>query len=438
MTRLECGNAQCKKSRRISNGENIIGCGSCKNAFHIECTQVESKAEMLKIFGNKNDKERVKFYCDFCSNITDVLYNNNSEMDEKMQKVLTSIKKMEDQLNETNKMIDELRNVSPTMQSMYGKMKNLPNKVDIDTVILNTNLTSSKITTVENSMIEVKNAMGNIDKNVAKISTDSEGFEIVSHKKKRKMQKPVVVLKPNDSKKRNDIKKSMIEKIKTNEIKVTNTINAANEKMIVVCENEVEQEKLEELVKKRMEDVCTVSAPEKKNPRLKILNAEIWDQNEPENELIEKIIKNDNLIIREAELLKVIGHEKVKRNGRIIDGKYNITIELDPVARNLIMTEGKIRFQFNNLRVVDGISVGKCSKCFSYNHVSKNCPAVGKMCYRCGENHLIKECKSPEIICINCKKANEHGNKFDINHSVNDKLCPCYNRMYNIISRKFK
>ncbi len=63
------------------------------------------------------------------------------------------------------------------------------------------------------------------------------------------------------------------------------------------------------------------------------------------------------------------------------------------------------------------------------------------MCVNCGEEHKTENCQTPDHInCVNCKRYNERVkaplSRTNIKHKANDKCCPSYQRVNNIIKSK--
>jgi hypothetical protein len=67
----------------------------------------------------------------------------------------------------------------------------------------------------------------------------------------------------------------MIKDYATNETHVTRIISAKN-KLIAVCENEVEQKKFANHVALKFSELCEVELPDRENRRIKALKIEIW------------------------------------------------------------------------------------------------------------------------------------------------------------------
>ena len=223
---------------------------------------------------------------------------------------------------------------------------------------------------------------------------------------------------------------------------MTKIITTGKNKIVAVCDNEDDQKKFADVAKKKFSKLCNVETPDRKNRRIKAMNIEIWTKYEEMSaEEIEKRIKEANVSLAQAKYCKVLSFKKAKFNGQESDSRINVFIEVDEVTYELLITRGKITYMYQEIRIVDGFTVGRCFNCLSFDHPKKDCKVEAKTCFNCGEDHLRKDCKENEPVCINCVRANREiksGKKLDTKHSVSDHDCPCYVRKYNFLVSKIK
>lgn len=237
--------------------------------------------------------------------------------------------------------------------------------------------------------------------------------------------------------KRSDVTKLFKSKgINPSEYGIENTINAANNGLVVMCENEDKQKKLADAIKEKMGDNVSANCPELKLPRLKMLNVEL-NENETEAEYLKNALKELNEPLAVAKSFDILRVEKMKRNGTIIKDKYNIVISADPKTYNWCMTDGRLKHYMKLYRVVDGLHVSRCYKCASYTHKANDCKKK-LICFRCGnENHQARDCTEETSKCMNCIEQNRHHKSevFNTNHSVLSSECPQYQRAIAQIKR---
>ena len=422
-----CGNEKCRKNKVIGDDEDYVKCENCHGFYHlVDCSDIKSVKSVKEFMRVPGDKMKFKFYCDFCNN----------------ENAVTVLK------NEMVERFDELSSVVNAIRIKLEKMDNLNHKKfidltkveqEIERISLNTADTNSKVKDNSDRTIEMEKKLDTVQFEAKKLNANAlENQWITVAKKSKKKPDYAVVLKPNDNKSRLDITKALCAQVSPLEVKIDTTINATKEKLIVVCENQDEQQKMADIVRNKLNDVCSGSVPEKKNPRIKILQVEIMCKVEDLNhDLIIANLKRENGILNNATVLKIIKIIKAKKFGKELDNIVNILLEIDSDTYNFVMADGKVKYQFRALRVVDGILVGKCYKCLSFNHLGKDCQ-LNKACFKCGEDHIAKDCNSVIMSCINCKRANEQGAKYDLKHDANDLNCPCFLRKYSVVSRNFK
>lgn len=103
----------------------------------------------------------------------------------------------------------------------------------------------------------------------------------------------------------------------------------------------------------------------------------------------------------------------------------NWVIEVSPVARNFLLTKGRLGVGWISCPVSDYIESPRCFKCQQFGHIAKFCEKTKDTCGHCAtEGHNYKECTLREQppVCTNCKKANR-GNTA---HASNSRACPLY------------
>ena len=71
--------------------------------------------------------------------------------------------------------------------------------------------------------------------------------------------------------------------------------------------------------------------------------------------------------------------------------------------------------------------VDRCDKCQSFKHSTEQCKARSPVCANCSGNHWTRKCKAEDadICCINCKRSEEHKDKF-MGHTASSSECPVY------------
>ncbi|CAG9804341.1 unnamed protein product [Chironomus riparius] len=450
-----CSNDVCKRKEVFPLNDLIVKCIHCQGCYHPQCAGIEEFEHWQKFMMSIKNREDWKFVCEFCKkeihlivrtkelvkSLIDSVCNNHSLT---FGKVLTTAAKVEKlELNHEN-VEKSLIGISDKLTVINGKVDLLPEeqqKIEksIGEFCVNNAFYTSKVTDCNERSKTIESKVDKINF-IAKKYQDEEWKTVTNKKKNRPLFS--VVLKTNPQNNVGTLKEEMLKNYVPNEVNVAKIINAGDDKLIAVCENENEQQKFAEVAKKKYGNICEITVPDKKNRRFKVLNVEIWSNfDDLLNESIEEVVKQENIYLDQAKTCKVIKFMKARISGKQVDTKIHFIVEVDEKSYDLAMSKGRIKYRYQEPRIVDGFIVGKCFNCFSFNHVKKDCKSLVKTCFNCGEDHHVKDCKENKPSCINCKRANEEiksGKKFDINHSMNDFECPCYLRKYNYLMSMVK
>lgn len=106
-----------------------------------------------------------------------------------------------------------------------------------------------------------------------------------------------------------------------------------------------------------------------------------------------------------------------------------VTITLPKDAAEQIIKDKWLKIGLVSCRVERRIQLGRCSKCWAYDHKTSECsgPDRTKLCYKCGrDGHQAKECQN-EMFCAICS---EQG------HSAGSGRCTVFKRMLSIARRE--
>jgi len=257
----------------------------------------------------------------------------------------------------------------------------------------------------------------------------------------KKISKPVMIINSkNDELNSGELKKMMKQSLKNENVEIINTMPAKKNKgLVVVCENEEEKKKVFNLVQQKMNN-CEVKEPVKNSPRVKILNVELEDDENNAKFIIDELKKRNKIFDDVSGIEKIVFVTSIPRkyNGKIVANKYNIICSVDSATYNKLIDMQRIKFGYQQCRVVDGTHVTRCFKCFGFFHKSTECPKNDEnICIKCGGvNHKKDDCIN-EMKCNNCvefKKKNKATN-IDVNHLITDTKCPCYQKALKAVVR---
>ena len=96
-----------------------------------------------------------------------------------------------------------------------------------------------------------------------------------------------------------------------------------------------------------------------------------------------------------------------KKNNKLID----VGLKVHPKIKTLILEEmnGKIKFNYGKINVIDVCPVLQCHKCQKFKHKHNDCEQEHDTCAHCAGGHSLLLCpnKSKPTTCINCMRSAE-------------------------------
>lgn len=381
-----CGKANCNTI--ITDHDSLIKCaGFCEKTFHGSCVNL-NRTTLQLLNTNKN----LNWFCNECVIIHKSGLQNLLNINEELNKI-----KSENELN-----------LRATYQLMKDDFNQRFNKIEeiIGASVIKENCCKETFT-------EIMKRNENTNK---------------------KIVDPVVVIKPKNKKQsiektKSDLKNS----VNAEEIQPNGLINASEGGIIVRCRNAESSEKVKDILEEKMKDNYDVKIPNRKNPRLKIVNVE--DCPESLEKIKEILIKqNDNIFVNPDDL-KIIARLSIQRSKKII--YYSIIIETSSQLYNSIMKRESptVNFGWNKCRIFDAVHIRRCFNCCSYSHVKEDCDRE-IVCFKCGGQHKSVECKSSEEKCINCMSSNQSlHTDIDVKHNALSLECPVYQRILKVRKR---
>lgn len=240
----------------------------------------------------------------------------------------------------------------------------------------------------------------------------------------------VVIVKPKNKQESKKTKEAIQKNLKPAalEVGITQIKDIKEGGVVIKCKNKEEQDKLKKAAEKKLTKNYQITAPELKNPCIKIVDIEEDYQNED----LLNYIKRQNLNVQHDSLhMEVKVFKKMKKN-------YMAIVECDPVTQKMILDEKFVYINWSRCRVFEYISVFRCFRCGGFNHHAENCETEEK-CLKCsGSNHNSENCEN-EMKCPNCLEVN---NKFkldlNVHHYVFDNSCPVYLKKVELARQKIK
>jgi hypothetical protein len=454
----KCTNQECSTPFKFKTSELIVRCLHCQGCYHPSCAKLEHLELFLGFMNSQTNREHWRYVCEFCKrevhtnvrvkqlaiSLVESVENNHKWLSGKttlMEKKLESFEAWQNTIEKS------LNGTSSSLNSIEKKMEIIPKEQEkvilgINEITMNNAFCNNKFLNTCEITKSIEEKVDSINFATKKIMSE-DGWNLVQNKKKKNQPSYSAILKAKPNNTVDELKKQMIQNFVSNEVNVTKIFSAGKDKLIAVCRNEEDQRNFVDVAKQKFGGICEVTTPDKKNRRIKALNIEIWtDFNDLSNEEIEKHVKEENVFLAQAATCKVLNFKKARINGKEVDSRVHIFIEVDAKTFEIAMEHGKIKYLYQEPRIVDGFTVGRCYNCLSFNHKKEACPAKDKKtCFNCGGEHLRNECKQINPTCVNCMRANaeiKSGKKLDINHSVSDYKCPCYVRKLNFLASKLQ
>lgn len=422
---MNCGKALCNVP--LTDKDSFIKCaGFCEKVFHGSCVNLNRNALSLL-----NSNNNVIWFCNKCVVIQQSGLQNLLKLNDEIKKLKSD--------NE----LTIVANYKLIQEAFDERFDRLEEKI----LKLNKNESCCKDTFSEiiKKSDNNKEVFGKRFDNLEKIilepnKKDSCCQEAVtqilkkSDTNNKKIMDPVLIIKPKD--KNQTIEKTKIDlrsKVKADEIKSNGLINASEGGIIVRCKNTEDLEKAKELLEEKMSEEYDVKIPNRKNPRLKIVNVE--DCPESLEKIKEILLKqNDDIFVNESEV-KIIARLNVTRNRKA--KYYSIVIETTGSLYNSIMSKESptVNFGWSKCRIFDAIHIRRCFNCCSYSHLKEDCDAE-IVCFKCAGQHKSADCNVEEEKCINCTNSNKTLHKdIDVKHNALSFECPVYQRILKLRKR---
>lgn len=240
----------------------------------------------------------------------------------------------------------------------------------------------------------------------------------------------VVLIKPKtkqESKKTKDILRKAIDPGQL-EVGITQIKDTKDGGVLIKCRNKEEIEKIKTAAEKKLKKDYQIKIPEKKLPKIKIVDIE---ENISKEKLV-NFIKTNSFLNHEDIYLDVKVIKKMRT-------KYQAIVECDPLSLQLITAKDRICINFTMCRVFEYVSVFRCYKCANFDHKADDCTYEVK-CLKCAKtDHKTEDCVSRNLTCIACVTSNEMLNlDLKTNHSVFDANCPSLVRKIEMEKRKIK
>ena len=373
----------CSVCKTVIQNNDPLKCMDCKLAFHISCAGLNVKrTDATKLWEFIHNEPKIFYRCDKCTTTYAAVSSN--------------LKKITDNLKKLSKSTEMLE---PILKMLQGVSENVNDQKEIN-----------------------KEAL-----------SYASAVKLNVNASKKVLKKPAVIVKPTAEQSRDDVKKLIHKTMNNGGFKIVDSINASNNGVIVLCDDNAECGKVAECLK--VVNGLDVKVPEMKLPKIKIKNvmilADEFILEEDKKFEVEYLnnLKKRNAVLANAKAATILKYYKTKNADR-----FDILMQVDPKSYTEIMSVQRLIAGNERCKVIDGTIIIRCFKCCAFGHFSKDCQKP-KACFKCGGNHLAKNCQVNELKCSNCVAEKRQN---DVNHSVLSNDCPQYIKVLKKVTRSTK
>lgn len=252
----------------------------------------------------------------------------------------------------------------------------------------------------------------------------------------RQKPEPVIVVKPVNAQTSNLTKTEIKQAIDPTDIgvNISQLKQVSKGAVVISCEHKSDIDVLKTKISEKIGNKYNVEVPTLRKPKLKVVNIHNEDTDVDDNQLVNKIMKQnkinsdtDDIHIR---IVKKISNKRFDTS--------TLIIETDPLTHRHLLKNEKVNVGWSKGNVYNHVNLLQCYNCFGFNHAAKNCKAE-MSCSKCSLNHNYKDCDSQKVQCTNCIRAQLNLNiVLDTNHEAISKDCPCFQRQMSKLNQKIE
>lgn len=239
----------------------------------------------------------------------------------------------------------------------------------------------------------------------------------------------VVVIKPKTTQENSvETRKTLSTKLNPSDYAVREVKNTKDGGVVIECPSSDDRRKLVSAVTEKMGDDYVVSVPKKKCPRVRIFGL---SEQYNASEFVQALKDQNPHVLRNDCVINVLHIFSDKNKSR-----FGVKLEVDSTSFKHLMDAQKVCVGWDSCWVNEDLNIGRCYKCWGFNHVVSKCKASSFRCSKCGGEHRLSECTSNVEQCVVCRDAVSATNmSIDINHTVLDPKCPSYKHKMDMVRR---
>lgn len=253
----------------------------------------------------------------------------------------------------------------------------------------------------------------------------------------KKKKESILIVKPKKEQESETTRKIVKKKVNIKDLAVgiTKLRKGGKGSVILGCESETEIKQLKVTVSEKLGKDFEIMEPKKIKPKLKVLNVDEDEMKLKDEDLIETIKKQNNFdgnergfYIRVVKRIDNVRRGGIARTSRRNKEEDSLILEVDEETHELILKRGKINIGWKKCMVFNHYSVRRCSNCWGYYHIAKNCTRQ-ETCHKCAGDHKTSECTTAKKKCVNCMYKNKTYNlQIKEEHDALSVECPTYIR----------
>lgn len=206
-----------------------------------------------------------------------------------------------------------------------------------------------------------------------------------------------------------------------------------NGEVILQCNTEQSLSKLQNSIQANLGEKYSVAEKELNKNRLKIISIHESEYVTNDDELIHKILNQNDLELDSSEI-------KVIHRSKIVNQKFNLIVEVNKYLYHKLILQSRIFVGWSRCRFFEDFGILRCFKCNKFGHTASKCTG-DTICPRCAGRHKHTECKLENktlVKCINCFNANKkYQLNLNIDHEAWNKECASFKRVMKLQKQKF-
>jgi hypothetical protein len=186
-----------------------------------------------------------------------------------------------------------------------------------------------------------------------------------------------------------------------------------NKEVVLKMSSSADADKMSLEIKGKFSDF-TIRKPSQLAPRFEVLGLSLDTK---EEDILHTVLTNNQEILEDSGL-KLVRLQKNPRN-------MTAVFEASGAAFKRVIDKGKIKTEWQVLKVRESLNVDRCFKCLEFGHLKKDCKAT-LTCHRCAsQEHVAKNCEVVVRKCVVCVKHNsQFKTQLNTEHSCLDAQCP--------------